>query len=684
MDTSSITNELTDRLTNKTVIAGVFTTYNFEPEFFELEIISELMNPSVPYSTDERVKLFQVREALRKSNIRLDVFYDLPMYRKSAERSPQMEHLCHGVHMGNAAFHGKNIYLLVKDNDSGQQSLLMAAGSNNITRAGWWYNVEVQHWEAVVSGDVQRAYLYRLREDIAWLKNRLTTPDSEGIGLIEEFLGDCRGSNSAAPVDYFNLVSSRFKPFLRDRCGRLFQQDDGWSLEIISPYFPDDPHSDLHLKLFSDFDLEKITLFLPRNQDDEALCHEDYFHHINESERISWGCFADQWKESLGISKQLFRVTHAKIYHFYNGKQSWMFVGSVNFTRKATHDNIESGFFVQIEGKGRPLLQLIAPDNVEQFASEVDCEPGKFDADPTTTLPELHISYDWKSKTLSGRSAKKDSYKIRFKNAENEFVIRSWSISDEPSIYKLSDKVVEQVESMLRLSGLVTVTGTNTDTQEAFEPHRILIQQTGWTHKPLDLPDLSAEDILAIYAGMTAEQQELLILNAQIKKLFLQQMGGEISRDEYGQVEEQFFCEFAEIFHAFRMLKKRLTAAVDDDNLVQVDYYLTGTGLDSIPALVEKVCQSDRDNLSAVTAYLILLCSLEIFKERLFRSRPNVKKYRKKYLQELEALKSGDQIQLEDNSESRRSTFFDWFETQFFKEYRQQTADKNEGVNDAS
>ncbi|MBO9484525.1 hypothetical protein [Salinisphaera sp. G21_0] len=684
MDKSSITNELTDRLINKTVIAGLFTTYNFEPEFFELDIISELMSPAIPWSTDERVKLFQVREALRKSAIKLDVFYDLPIFRQSADRSPQMEYLCHGVHMGNAAFHAKNIYLLVADNDSGQHTLLMASGSNNITRAGWWHNVEVQHWETIISGEVQRAFLNRIKEDIAWLKGKLSTPDSAGLTLIEDFLSHCRGSNSAQEVDYFSLADLRLKRFLRKRSGKLLEQGNDWSLEIISPYFPENHNSDLHQKLFADFNLREITLFLPRNQEGEALCHEAYFHHINEADSIAWGEWHEDLQKSLAINEQPFRITHSKIFHFYNGKQSRVFVGSVNFTHKATHENIESGYFVQVDRKGTPLLQRVAVETIDNFKVPSDEETGQSATEAATTLPELHISYDWLTKTLTGRTPKECSYEIQFLGAENSPMLSPWLISQKLSHYQHNDEHIESIEALLRNSALVTITVMDVESKTAFEPHRILIQQTGWTHKPLDLPQLSAADILAIYAGMTSEQRERITLNAQEIKLILQNQGGELTHDDQCLVEEQFFCEFAEIFHAFRMLRRRLAAALEQGDIVQVDYYLTGSGLDSIPVLIRQTSKTESDSFSAVTAYLILLCSIEILQYSEFNPRPNVQANLQQYLRQITELKSGDLIQLEDNSEQRRLMFFHWFETQFFKEYKQQTADNTGDNHDAS
>src|SRR5690606_7296532 len=44
------------------VVAAVFTTYSFEPEFFEQEIIPLMLDQSLAFSSDQRIKSIQVRE----------------------------------------------------------------------------------------------------------------------------------------------------------------------------------------------------------------------------------------------------------------------------------------------------------------------------------------------------------------------------------------------------------------------------------------------------------------------------------------------------------------------------------------------------------------------------------------------------------------------------------------------
>ena len=129
------------------------------------------------YSEDDRVKRFMVRENLREAGLPIDVYYDSPMFRKSGNCSPEMEYLCHGVNLGNRAFHGKVNMILAKDSDTGQESLLLGAGSNNLSRAGWWDNIECQHWEELSSGECSRKLVNILLEEIEFLKHQGKKPD---------------------------------------------------------------------------------------------------------------------------------------------------------------------------------------------------------------------------------------------------------------------------------------------------------------------------------------------------------------------------------------------------------------------------------------------------------------------------------------------------------------------------
>jgi len=662
-----ISDQLSHLLNNQQVISSVFTSYNFEPDFFELDVIPLLLDRQIPFSSDERVKTFQVREALRESMLEIEIFYDLPIFRQSAERSPEMEYYCHGVNQGNNAFHAKSIYLLVIDKTTKKKRLLVAAGSNNLTRAGWWENIEVQHWEVVENGEVQRAFINRLKEDVEWLIENRATKLRSSLNSIQTFLNDIKGRNDAPIVNYYGPSNNQnFFSFLnKSRIGSLDNYQN-WTLEIISPFFAENTKNEIHMDFISRFGVNEIIMLLPKDQDGAALCNQEYYQHIKDSKKITWGGWNQNITSSLGLSNDLFRRVHAKIYHFYNGVQSWAFIGSVNFSHKAIYDNVESGFLSKI-GNIEPLLEPIAQDVVvDSFCPPTDSEPGGDDSDQSIELPELHFSFDWIEKKLSGRTVQDKQFEIEILNAEGVAVVGPWLLNHEEVVYSHG---IEGIKELLKQGSLITVRGKKIDNNKLFPVHKVMLQQIGWSHKPIDLPSLSPEQILAIYAGMTAERRELMVMNAQIQQLVLKNLSGEITANEYEENNEQFFCEYAEVFHAFRMFKKRLINSLEKEEMTQVDYYLTGSGMDSLPSLILRACDHDAEKYNSVTSYLLLLSIKELYQTESFVTRLNVQAELARVNKAITNLKQANIIVLDGGSQRKRKKFFKWFEDQFSKEY---------------
>lgn len=250
MDNIVISDKLTELLENREVKAVVFTTYTFEFDFFELEVIPLLLNNDTAYSTNERVKIEQVRLELQKARTQtpmpLEVFYDGKLFREQAleneerQKSPRMEYLCHGVDLGDSAFHSKVAFILVYDEEWKSDCLLVGAGSNNLSYAGWWENIECQHWEEVWPEDKNGrwgedyhpplVFLKQLRDDMEYLKHlrRPSDPHSlqdDAVKKISDFLEECTGQEQyETESTYYGIKTekdyskkkNRFKDFLKE------------------------------------------------------------------------------------------------------------------------------------------------------------------------------------------------------------------------------------------------------------------------------------------------------------------------------------------------------------------------------------------------------------------------------------------------------------------------------------
>lgn len=668
MEAVVVSDRVRELLDGHTVTAAVFTTYTFDPEFYELEVIPLLLPASIPYSSDARVKQFQVREKLRISELALEVFFDLKIFRQEGSSSPAMEYLFHGVHLGNNAFHPKVALVLAYEPENKTHCLLIGAGSNNLTRAGWWDNIECMHWEVLRQDKAPRQFLSQLRADVAWLQGQrqlTASQESSALDLIGAFLNKCRSSSGAPPVAYYELNRDKERHnvpnFLRKQ-GRNSFVYSNWTLEIISPFFAEDPDNEL-ADFFDELDVQEIHILLPQDVEGNALCSPAYFERINEENSIHWARWRDEVATALGTKGQIFRRLHAKVYHFYNQKQSWVFVGSVNFSRKAMYDNSEAGFFTKLD-RAAPLLEPIKRLANIQPVEPMELPPGE-EAEEGADLPRIALAYDWAEQRLQGACEKHSGYTLNILTPEGSTAIEAFAITGSGTKW---EGEVSALEALLRNGSHVKISGVNTRSGKPFPPHRVMLQQTGWTHKPMEIPDLTPAQILAIYADLSPERREQVAMNEMIRKLVDLGEAGDLTGPTDDLVVKQFFSEYAEIFHAFRHFKKRLSELVEAGNEKQLAYYLSGTGMDSLPVLIDHICD-ENNAVESVTAYLMLLCAQEIYTTPEYAKNKANKKHLGRATQAIKALKTGDAIHLKPRPGTSRKAFFEWFEGQFYANY---------------
>lgn len=715
MDNAVISDKLTELLKNRKVKAAVFTTYTFEIDFFELEVVPLLLNNDTTYSTDERVKIVQVHLELQKAKAQtpmpLEVFYDEKLFRNQAlvrteQQSPRMEYLCHGVDLGNSAFHSKVAFILVEDNNYVPKTdcLLVGAGSNNLSYAGWWKNIECQHWEEVWGsrwGDHRnshQAFLRQLHKDIKYLQGKRRSgldEESDAIGKISDFLNkECRGQYGIKFAYYGLNPKDRFQPFLKKSVEALLPKwYQSWNLEIISPFFAENTKNREHDFFLKKLGVKKISILLPKSQDGKALCKSEYYDHIkDENEIYKKEIYWAKWESA--IEKKLNakdRRLHAKVYHFYNKKQSWVFVGSVNFTHKAMGGNVEAGFFTKLTKAG-PLLEPLDGDPAG-FDVPKEMAPGNEHEDENP-IPQIYLAYDWAKKELRGQTkeSKGACINIHLPEGGNQYAIRGWEINNKECHY---EGETEALENLLKNTSLVKVSVSD-HKQSNNDPFLVLLQETGWIHKPLDLAHLSVQEILQLYADINnSEGLMKAIEDAKTRELVLKGTAGEFLKTDDGPETRQFFCDYAQIFHAFGELKKRLSES-DEENgdSKQIEYYLTGNAPDSLPTLIQlaklpktneikegEKASKDDNGQDPVLSYLSLLCCKEIYKEiyegdksskRPFLAKEQleiVQEQRKKVDKYIDECRS--KIELEkDNTSDRRERFLRWFEEQFFTEYK--------------
>ena len=141
-----------DVLRGRRLRSAVFTTFSFDPGFFELQVLPLLFPQS--FSQADKVRLLQLEDALRDVD-HLAVYYDRRALSQDAEPA-RLDYRRIDVRRRAGAFHPKLAFLLVEepretgDEPGGtRESLVVACLSANLSRSGWWENVECVHIEEI-------------------------------------------------------------------------------------------------------------------------------------------------------------------------------------------------------------------------------------------------------------------------------------------------------------------------------------------------------------------------------------------------------------------------------------------------------------------------------------------------------------------------------------------------------
>jgi len=680
MDSAVLSQAMIDLIGEREVEAAVFTTFTFDPEFFELEIIPLLLDRGLPYSTDDVIKRLTVRENLRSADLKLDVYFDQPQFIDSGYPSPQMEYGYFGVTQRNGVFHPKTVLILLRDIKTQAQTLLHCAGSNNLTRAGWWDNIECTHWVKYGPDNLSSEVRESLLEELSAVA-KYTDPDSISASLlVRQFIESC---SATVPVDASCLYFPYSEPASNGRFVRFLsdaflsdEQDRPWQLEIISPFFADNANNTEHAH-FLEAGVGSIKVLLPLNEQQEARCSSEYFQWISTQEHIEWAQWADEEAGSLGVSAKPFRALHAKVYHFYNDEVSWVFVGSVNFTHKAMNDNAEAGYLVKVDTLPPLLKSLNDLDSVKQFEEPTENSPGSVIGahENLAPRPDVRLVFDWKTKALRGRLLQPAKASIDLSSFDEKPLLSTFTLTSTDITISINDA---ELSKYFERNSFVIVQGdwsqVDSETPSPFSKFMIPIAQVNWTHKPLNLPKLSPSQIIAIYAGISDEERMLIIQSAKVQQLLLSDLALYDNDPLDGKAFRDFFSEYAEIFNGFRKLRQTIRSLSDQGRETELDYYLSGTGVDSLTTLVDELDQKlnpteSRASREPVTEYLILLSIEGLLRDPACAQRPNVSNLLTRIQTLSVEYEHNGRIRLDSRDpEIDSDVFFKWYRAQFFAE----------------
>ena len=384
-----------EALGGRRVRSAVFTTFNFDPGFFELQVLPLLFSQS--FSQSDKVRLLQLEDALRNVD-HLAVYYDRCALSQDAEPA-RLDYRRIDVRRATGVFHPKLALLLVDEprepgDDAGEpyQSLIVACLSANLSRAGWWENVECAHIEEIRDRD-RSPNRVPYRRDLLAVLRRIRACAADGddhraLDSVHAFLrhrapaGQYKNASSGGSW-YTRLFGGEGTLNLAAWLAGLHLGHRDWNLEVISPYFDARGASPLK-QLTEAIKPRKTRMYLPRDADGSALVTAGAYEAISALDGVRWAELpAETTQRSGGASGDRLapRRVHAKVYRLWHREGGdVVLVGSVNCTSPAhSHGgagNLEAAFLVDISDQNLPRrwwLKSLEHD-AERFAEVVPTE----------------------------------------------------------------------------------------------------------------------------------------------------------------------------------------------------------------------------------------------------------------------------------------------------------------------
>ena len=324
MQNLTISEALSSVIGDREVICAFFTTYSFEPDFFELEILPLLLgNPAL--SSNESIRYYQLQSLMSQHTGRLAVVYDLSVF--DPQLAPRLEVDYLPMRVGGGCQHAKLTVLLVRDSKTQQSSIVLGAGSFNLTKAGWWENLEVGHWVELDDSFTPANILNPLLEALRFYQVQTPSPVLDGIiDVALRFEATVDDLNCSFYFSGSGKGRAHFDAFINEHAGA------DAPLEVISPFFAVEGDNQIIVDFLARY--PSTTVLLPVDEQGQALVDRTSIYEVLPRETIAWG----QWSESIRKShldpKSPYRRLHAKIYQAL-GKEPWCFIGSVNLSFKA-------------------------------------------------------------------------------------------------------------------------------------------------------------------------------------------------------------------------------------------------------------------------------------------------------------------------------------------------------------
>jgi len=609
-----LSEELKSAVAGRRLLAAAFLTFRFEPEFFEQQVLPLFFD--VPLSHAEVIKRVQMEDLLRDVPHGVAVYYDQNGIAADAKPA-RLDARRVGVRHATGIFHSKNVFALLEapepdENGYRERALIVATMSANLTRAGWWENVEVCHIEELHEGDRTR-----LRDDLLGflegLERRVSDKASDGhaaLKAIKAFLRSTRqrlvrSSKGWLEPHFFDATTSVIE-FLETAAGRALR---GLNLEIVSPYFDAGPVSAPLADLLTQFSPREVRIYLPKTDAGDALCSKGIFEWVKAQPNVSWARLSKEVTRGGKAEGVKGRAVHAKVYRFFSAqpKREFLFVGSVNLTNPAHRrgGNLETGFLVELDPPRRPDWWMQCdgskPDIFESRAED--------EGAVSTAGSRLSLRYFWDAKRAEAYwddPAESGALRVLWSGGPlfdiERLRSRAWTA--------LATSSAEALEQVLRSTSILLVTG---DRAEAVS---LLVEEEGMKSKPSVLFDLSPSEILRYWSLLTAEQRAAFLEARAPEAAIGDADASLVTRYARSLDMDTFFDRFAGIFISFGSLERHIRESLEVGNGRAAEYRLFGQKYDSLGRLLDRVHEdSQKGRGELIEHYVMALCARQTVNE---------------------------------------------------------------------
>jgi hypothetical protein len=671
-----LSEHLQERLAGKRLLGAVFLTFQYDPGFFEQEILPVLLD--TPVSHAQVARLLQLEGALREVPLGVAVFYDWAGLYPSDYPAPRLDVHRFPVRVGTGIFHPKNILLLTEDRDADgepKQRLFVATLSANLTRTGWWENVEACHIEELEDGQQTR-----LRTSLVTLLDRVErlTANKAAIEVLRPYRkfvlrleqGGFKSRNGEL-WPHLIVCGGGDGDDLADFLKAHIPPDGGYRLEVLSPFLDKEPGTKSPLRaLTKALSPDEVRVYLPQDDAGKALCSESAYAHVAElGDRVSWATLPGE-VIALGRSADAGRRSvHAKVYRIFkpHPKTEYLFVGSVNLTAPAhsgSGGNLETGILVQIDPPSRPDFWLRPLGRKPAVFEAVTPE----DEPDTDAILPLQVRFSWKSHEASARWEGLKPPPIL------TLLSSSGPLGDDLVLPKrdwmsLPAALATQLEEALKSSSIITARAG--DGREC----KVLVQEEDMPLKPELLRVLPVQDILQYWSLLRPEQRQAF-LDSRASVLSPDELGGLMVVVDDGEgVGNDMFARCAGVFHAFAQLEARVLEALDEDRPRQAAALMFGERFDSLATVLDRVLGEDdatadsSQQTSQVDRYLMLMCAVQLCDRVRVAAIEFWKEYRAQAVSVTARLEARTHLReaLCASEPEKMGPFMDWFDHWFLK-----------------